>query len=76
MPLLDFQLSLSPEDEELAMLLMEDEKETNFGATVRQAWEVSRTNEKGGESSELMLFCWVFADNAQNCIAHAETDDR
>jgi hypothetical protein len=50
------------------MLLMEDEKETSFGATVRQAWEV--TNEKGSELSELMLLCWVFVDNAQNCIAH------
>jgi len=47
LPLLDFQLSLAAEDEELAKLLMEDEKETRFGATVRQAWEV--TNERRSE---------------------------
>lgn len=69
--LLDFQLSLTAEDEELAKLLMEDEKETRFGATVRQAWEV--TNERGSELSELMLFCWAFREasgNTRNCIAH------
>ena len=66
-PLLDFQLSLSAEDEELAKLLMDDEEETSFGATVCEAWE--ETNERLGE---LMLFCWAFTEasnNVRNCIA-------
>ncbi|KIM92402.1 hypothetical protein PILCRDRAFT_810459, partial [Piloderma croceum F 1598] len=70
-PLLDFGLFLSSEDEELAKLLMEDDKETSFGATVRHAWEV--TNARGSELGELMLFCWTItagSHDTRNCIAH------
>jgi hypothetical protein len=70
-PLLNFQLFMSTEDEELAKLLMEDGKETSFGATVHQAWEV--TNVRGSELGKLMLFCWAIKTGScdtQNCIAH------
>jgi hypothetical protein len=70
-PLLDFELSLMEEDEEIAKLLMENEKETSFGVTVRQAWEV--TNKRRRKLGELMLFCWASKQgsvNTRNGIAH------
>ncbi|KIM75351.1 hypothetical protein PILCRDRAFT_92103 [Piloderma croceum F 1598] len=70
-PLLDFELFLSAEDEELAKLLMKDGNlETRFGATVRQAWEA--TNARGSELGKLMLFCWAIragSCDTRNCIA-------
>jgi hypothetical protein len=67
----NFEPFLSTEDEKLAKLLIEDNKETRFGATVRHAWEVM--NAGGSELGELMLFCWVFREGScgtRNCIAH------
>jgi hypothetical protein len=70
-PLLDFKPFLSSEDKILAKLLMEDDKETRFGAMVHHAWEA--TNAGGSELGELMLFCWVFGEEScgtRSCIAH------
>jgi hypothetical protein len=39
------ELSLTAGDEELAKLLMEDEEETSFDATIRQAWEATVMND-------------------------------
>jgi len=64
---------LSAENEELAKMLIEDEEETAFGATVRCAWE--ETNAKGSELGELMLFCWAYKEgskHARNTIAHPQ----
>ena len=72
-PLLDFDPFLSMEDEKLAKLLIEDGRETRFGSTVLQAWEV--TNARGSELGELMLFCWACREGPsgiRNCIAHPQ----